>query len=72
MNCLIKNKIMSVNLLTNAFLKQLQKLSEMGSKQSVLKDHGYELVSEQDKMILVKNEAGDQFVIKKLNANKAR
>ncbi|KAK7171253.1 hypothetical protein R3I94_001253 [Phoxinus phoxinus] len=54
---------------SSIFNLQLQKLSEMGSKQSVLKDHGYELVSEQDKMMLVKNESGDQFVIKELNTN---
>ncbi|CAM4510849.1 unnamed protein product [Leuciscus chuanchicus] len=41
----------------------------MGSKQSVLKASGYELVSEQEKMMLVKNKGGDQFVIKELNAN---
>ncbi|XP_067298880.1 uncharacterized protein [Pseudorasbora parva] len=42
----------------------------MGSNQSVLKAHGYELVSGQEKMILVKNEGGDQFVIKTLRAKK--
>ncbi|XP_039505361.1 uncharacterized protein LOC120461268 [Pimephales promelas] len=41
----------------------------MGSKQSVLQASGYKLVSEQDKMMLVKNKDGDQFVVKKLNAN---
>uniref|UniRef100_A0A672LW32 non-specific serine/threonine protein kinase n=1 Tax=Sinocyclocheilus grahami TaxID=75366 RepID=A0A672LW32_SINGR len=40
----------------------------MGSNQSVLKDKGYTLVSEQDNTILVKNTGGDMFVIKKLNA----
>uniref|UniRef100_A0A673IGF8 Probable serine/threonine-protein kinase DDB_G0279405 n=1 Tax=Sinocyclocheilus rhinocerous TaxID=307959 RepID=A0A673IGF8_9TELE len=41
----------------------------MGSNQSVLKDKGYTLVSEQDNKILVKNKGGDLFVIKKLNGN---
>ncbi|XP_039505354.1 uncharacterized protein LOC120461262 [Pimephales promelas] len=41
----------------------------MGSEQSVLQASGYELVSEQNKMMLVKNKDGDQFVVKKLNAN---
>ncbi|KAK9971317.1 hypothetical protein ABG768_024691 [Culter alburnus] len=49
---------------------QTQKLSEIGSSQSVLKAHGYELLSEQEKMILVKNKDGDPFVIKKLRAKK--
>jgi len=44
----------------------------MGSKQSVLQASGYKLVSEQDKMMLVKNKDGDQFVVKKLNANEVR
>jgi len=44
----------------------------MGSKQSVLQARGYEPVSEQDKMMLVKNKEGDQFVIEKLNANEVR
>uniref|UniRef100_A0A8C1QXD9 non-specific serine/threonine protein kinase n=1 Tax=Cyprinus carpio TaxID=7962 RepID=A0A8C1QXD9_CYPCA len=41
----------------------------MGSNQSVLRDNGYTLVSEQENKTLVKNESGDQFVIKSLNAN---
>ncbi|XP_073669022.1 uncharacterized protein [Paramisgurnus dabryanus] len=41
----------------------------MGNSVSALKDHGYTLVSEEKNMILVKNEAGDLFVIKKLSAN---
>uniref|UniRef100_A0A671QTP3 Probable serine/threonine-protein kinase PknB n=1 Tax=Sinocyclocheilus anshuiensis TaxID=1608454 RepID=A0A671QTP3_9TELE len=41
----------------------------MGSNQSVLKDKGYTLVSEQGNQILVKNKGGDEFVIKKLNGN---
>ncbi|XP_067257156.1 probable serine/threonine-protein kinase nek2 isoform X2 [Chanodichthys erythropterus] len=44
--------------------------NKMGISQSVLEDRGYELVSEQEKMILVKNKDGDQFVIKKLRAKK--
>nr|XP_055026892.1 uncharacterized protein LOC129416583 [Misgurnus anguillicaudatus]XP_055026893.1 uncharacterized protein LOC129416583 [Misgurnus anguillicaudatus] len=41
----------------------------MGNSQSALRDHGYTLVSEEKNKILVKNEAGDLFVIKKLRAN---
>ncbi|XP_048039559.1 serine/threonine-protein kinase PLK4-like [Megalobrama amblycephala] len=41
----------------------------MGSNLSALKDHGYTLVSEKENKILVKNEGGDQFVIKKLSTN---
>uniref|UniRef100_A0A8C1X2Z3 Protein kinase domain-containing protein n=1 Tax=Cyprinus carpio TaxID=7962 RepID=A0A8C1X2Z3_CYPCA len=41
----------------------------MGNSQSALKEHGYTLVKEEENKILVKNEAGDQFVIKKLSAN---
>ncbi|KAI2646900.1 Serine/threonine-protein kinase Nek1 [Labeo rohita] len=41
----------------------------MGSKQSVLQEKGYTVMSEQDNEIMVKNNDGDQFVIKKLNAN---
>ncbi|XP_026107674.1 serine/threonine-protein kinase Nek3-like [Carassius auratus] len=41
----------------------------MGSNQSVLKDKGYTIVSEEENKTLLKNESGDQFVIKKLNAN---
>lgn len=59
--------------LTNDILKHSQKkLSEMGSSQSVLKANGYELVNEQEKMMLVKNKGGDLFVIKKLRAKKVR
>ncbi|KAK2913250.1 hypothetical protein Q8A67_001649 [Cirrhinus molitorella] len=42
----------------------------MGSNQSVLENKGYTLVSEKDNKILVKNKDGDQFVIKKLRADK--
>ncbi|KAK9971320.1 hypothetical protein ABG768_024694 [Culter alburnus] len=42
----------------------------MGSSQSVLQAKGYELVRKQEKMMLVKNKDGDQFVIKKLRAKK--
>ncbi|XP_052459297.1 serine/threonine-protein kinase Nek10-like [Carassius gibelio] len=42
----------------------------MGSNQSVLKDKGYTIVSEEENKTLVKNEIGDQFIIKKLNADK--
>ncbi|RXN18507.1 serine threonine- kinase Nek5-like isoform X1 [Labeo rohita] len=41
----------------------------MGSKQSVLQEKGYTVMSEQDNELMVKNNDGDQFVIKKLNAN---
>ncbi|XP_055027667.2 uncharacterized protein [Misgurnus anguillicaudatus] len=41
----------------------------MGTNLSALKEHGYTLVSEEKNKILVKNEGGDQFVIKKLSAN---
>ncbi|ROL44947.1 Serine/threonine-protein kinase Nek1 [Anabarilius grahami] len=41
----------------------------MGSNLSALKDRGYTLVSEKENKIVVKNEGGDQFVIKKLSAN---
>ncbi|RXN03336.1 serine threonine- kinase Nek5-like isoform X1 [Labeo rohita] len=41
----------------------------MGNSLSALKEHGYSLVSQQENKILVKNEGGDQFVIKKLSAN---
>ncbi|RXN32191.1 serine threonine- kinase Nek5-like isoform X1 [Labeo rohita] len=41
----------------------------MGNSLSTLKDHGYSLVSQQENKILVKNDGGDQFVIKKLSAN---
>ncbi|XP_067256633.1 uncharacterized protein [Chanodichthys erythropterus] len=41
----------------------------MGSNLSALKERGYTLVSEKENKILVKNEGGDQFVIKKLSAN---
>uniref|UniRef100_A0A8C1V6S5 non-specific serine/threonine protein kinase n=1 Tax=Cyprinus carpio TaxID=7962 RepID=A0A8C1V6S5_CYPCA len=41
----------------------------MGSNKSVLQDKGYTLVSEQENKTLVKNKGGDQFVIKKLNAD---
>lgn len=44
----------------------------MGSNLSALKAHGYTLVSEKENKILVKNEGGDQFVIKKLSANQVR
>ncbi|XP_051756493.1 ribosomal protein S6 kinase alpha-5-like [Ctenopharyngodon idella] len=37
----------------------------MGNNQSALTERGYTLVNEQEKMMLVKNESGDQFVIKK-------
>ncbi|ROI48889.1 Apolipoprotein L3 [Anabarilius grahami] len=37
----------------------------MGNNQSALKERGYTLVNEQEKMMLVKNESGDQFVIKR-------
>ncbi|XP_073729094.1 uncharacterized protein [Misgurnus anguillicaudatus] len=43
--------------------------SAMGNNVSALRDHGYTLVSEAKDKILVKNEGGDQFVIKKLSAN---
>lgn len=36
----------------------------MGNNQSALEERGYTLVKEQDKMKLVKNESGDQLVIK--------
>lgn len=42
----------------------LQTFSEMGNNQSALEERGYTLVKEQDKMKLVKNESGDQLVIK--------
>ncbi|XP_067299091.1 serine/threonine-protein kinase Nek1-like [Pseudorasbora parva] len=41
----------------------------MGNKQAVFKAHGYTLVNGQKKMTMVKNESGDQFVIKKLKAD---
>ncbi|XP_059357014.1 serine/threonine-protein kinase Nek2-like [Carassius carassius] len=41
----------------------------MGSNQSVLKDKGYTIVSEEENKSLVKNKGGDQFVIKQLNAD---
>ncbi|XP_043082619.1 serine/threonine-protein kinase PLK4-like [Puntigrus tetrazona] len=41
----------------------------MGNKLSALKEHGYSLVSEEENKVLVKNEGGEQFVIKKLNDN---
>ncbi|KAK2915717.1 hypothetical protein QQF64_023951 [Cirrhinus molitorella] len=44
----------------------------MGNSLSVLKEHGYSLVSEEKNKILVKNEGGDLFVIKKLSANQDR
>ncbi len=44
----------------------------MGNDQSVIKFPGYTLVSEDEQMILVKNEGGDQFIIKKFNAGKVR
>ncbi|KAL1272062.1 hypothetical protein QQF64_031078 [Cirrhinus molitorella] len=50
------------------FRNTTRTFSEMGSNQSVLKNKGYTIVSEQDNKILVKNEGGDQFVIKKLRA----
>ncbi|KAI2643098.1 Zinc finger BED domain-containing protein 4 [Labeo rohita] len=50
-------------------LHRLQKFSAMGNSLSALKEHGYSLVSQQENKILVKNEGGDQFVIKKLSAN---
>ncbi len=39
----------------------------MGNTQSAIKYPGYTLVSEDEHMTLVKNEAGDQFIIKKFN-----
>uniref|UniRef100_A0A8C1QKM9 non-specific serine/threonine protein kinase n=1 Tax=Cyprinus carpio TaxID=7962 RepID=A0A8C1QKM9_CYPCA len=39
----------------------------MGNTQSAIKYPGYTLVSEDEQMILVKNEGGDQFVIKKFD-----
>ncbi len=39
----------------------------MGNTQSAIKYPGYTLVSEDEHMILVKNEGGDHFVIKKFN-----
>ncbi|RXN13584.1 serine threonine- kinase Nek5-like isoform X1 [Labeo rohita] len=41
----------------------------MGSKQSVLQEKGYTVMSEQHNTIMLKNKDGDQFIIKKLNAN---
>ncbi|XP_073689492.1 uncharacterized protein [Garra rufa] len=41
----------------------------MGNSLSALNEHGYSLVSHVENKILVKNEGGDQFVIKKLSAN---
>ncbi|KAF4116517.1 serine/threonine-protein kinase PLK4-like isoform X2 [Onychostoma macrolepis] len=41
----------------------------MDNSLSALKEHGYSLVSEEENKIPVKNEGGDQFVIKKLSAN---
>ncbi|KAK2913247.1 hypothetical protein Q8A67_001646 [Cirrhinus molitorella] len=46
---------------------RLQKHSEMGNTQSTIKYPGYTLVSEDKQKILVKNEGGDHFVIKKFN-----
>ncbi|XP_058626335.1 serine/threonine-protein kinase PLK4-like isoform X1 [Onychostoma macrolepis] len=45
------------------------KISAMDNSLSALKEHGYSLVSEEENKIPVKNEGGDQFVIKKLSAN---
>ncbi|RXN03338.1 serine threonine- kinase Nek5-like isoform X1 [Labeo rohita] len=42
----------------------------MGNSLSVLKEHGYSLVSQQENKILVKNEGGDQFLIKKLSTDR--
>ncbi|KAK2915708.1 hypothetical protein Q8A67_000082 [Cirrhinus molitorella] len=41
----------------------------MGNRLSALKEHGYSLVSEEKNKILVKNEGGDQFIVKMLSAN---
>ncbi|XP_026066482.1 serine/threonine-protein kinase PLK4 [Carassius auratus] len=41
----------------------------MGNSQLSLKEHGYTLVKEEENKILVKNEAGDQFVVKKMSTN---
>ncbi|KAL1277273.1 hypothetical protein QQF64_023946 [Cirrhinus molitorella] len=41
----------------------------MGNSLSTLNELGYSLVSEEKNKILVKNEGGDKFVIKKLSAN---
>ncbi|XP_026077956.1 calcium/calmodulin-dependent protein kinase type 1D-like [Carassius auratus] len=47
----------------------LQISSAMGNSQLSLKEHGYTLVKEEENKILVKDEAGDQFVVKKLSTN---
>ncbi|XP_065104632.1 uncharacterized protein [Paramisgurnus dabryanus] len=39
----------------------------MGNSLSIVQDHGYTLVSEEKNKILVKNEGGDLFVVKKLS-----
>lgn len=44
----------------------------MGNTQSAIKYPGYTLVSEDEQMILVKNEGGDQFVIKKFDRGQVR
>ncbi|RXN14177.1 serine threonine- kinase Nek5-like isoform X1 [Labeo rohita] len=41
----------------------------MGSKQSVLQENGYTVMSEQHNTIMLKNKDGDQFIIKKLKAD---
>ncbi|XP_073729737.1 uncharacterized protein [Misgurnus anguillicaudatus] len=41
----------------------------MGNSLSIVQDHGYTLVSEEKNKILVKNEGGDLFVVKKLSKN---